>query len=355
MALSSFYAGRNIMNIKEKKSYWRKPEGVVGIILISVLGIAFLTVLWFLLSLAIAGNVLAVTALLAIMGITVLCFLDNPMRTFIKIAFHRISKWCASWFIDVDPMKVLHRHVAEMEFNLKQLKRQITALKGQTHKLTEQVMNNKKQIDLRLQEAAQAKEINEEASIIINTRRAARLRNSNDKLSGLLDRMINLNKVLERMKGHSIIMITDIKDTIDIKEKERNAIVEGNGAMKSALLILSGGNDQKEEFDSALELVADDIAIKLSEMEDFMAMSAQFMRKIDLNNNVSEIEGLEMLEKFEKENAAYIRKLERTDNPISMDSSSGEIERTAHRSRNVNTIENQYDTLFNFDNKKTDG
>src|SRR5699024_9427863 len=118
-------------------------------------------------------------------------------------------------------------------------------------------------------EAAQAKEINEEASIIINTRRAARLRNSNDKLSGLLDRMINLNTVLERMKGHSIIMITDIKDTIDIKEKERNAIVEGNGAMKSALLILSGGNDQKEEFDSALELVADDIAIKLSEMEDF--------------------------------------------------------------------------------------
>ena len=54
-------------------------------------------------------------------------------------------------------------------------------------------------------------------------------------------------------------------------------------------------------FDEALEAVADDVSQKVGEMERFMEVSSSFMDSIDLQNGVFEQEGLEMLEKWEKE------------------------------------------------------
>jgi hypothetical protein len=53
-------------------------------------------------------------------------------------------------------------------------------------------------------------------------------------------------------------------------------------------------------FDQAMEVIADDVANKVGEMERFMEMSSNFMNSIDLQNGVFEEQGLKMLEDYEK-------------------------------------------------------
>lgn len=64
--------------------------------------------------------------------------------------------------------------------------------------------------------------------------------------------------------------------------------------------IIKGDADKRAMFDQAMEVIADDVANKVGEMERFMEMSSNFMNSIDLQNGVFEEQGLKMLEDYEK-------------------------------------------------------
>jgi hypothetical protein len=76
--------------------------------------------------------------------------------------------------------------------------------------------------------------------------------------------------------------------------------------MKSAMNIIAGNSDKREMFDQALEAIADDVSSKIGEMERFMEMSTNFMQSIDLQNGVFEEEGMQLLEKWEKEGVSLL-------------------------------------------------
>jgi hypothetical protein len=59
-------------------------------------------------------------------------------------------------------------------------------------------------------------------------------------------------------------------------------------------------------YDMALEAMAEDVGQKVGEMERFMDMSKNFMESIDLQNGVFEEEGMQMLERWEKEGVSFL-------------------------------------------------
>lgn len=340
------------------KSFWERPEGLTGKVILGTSILVILGFLFWLVPAALGGNVIALTTLIVVLGMALFFFLDRKMRIITSMSFQRLSRWITSWFIDVDPMKVIQKQINEMEVNLKQMKRQMAKLRVQNHKLKEQILHNKKKIKDHLEKASKAKKTKEESLIIINTRRAARLRESNDKLSNLLNRMTSINVVLKKMEGSSIILLTDVKDQIEIKGKEREAILAGNSAMKSAMTILSGESNQKEQFDEALEEVAQDMTRKVGEMEKFVVISQSFMRSIDLKNGVFEEDGLNMLKKFEQGNAAYFQEnIENLKNEIGKIGDGArqdelDLSESAEKMKNERNL---YNTLFDLDNEKSDG
>jgi len=76
--------------------------------------------------------------------------------------------------------------------------------------------------------------------------------------------------------------------------------------MKSAMNIISGNSDKRAMFDQAMEVIADDVANKVGEMEQFMELSANFMDSVDLQNGIFEEQGLKMLEEYEKKSTLLL-------------------------------------------------
>jgi len=168
------------------------------------------------------------------------------------------------------------------------------------------IINNQKEIDDHLSQANQAKRINEEAQMILRSRKAGRLQESNVRLDELYKKMEILDRVLNKMYQNSAILAEDIEDQVTVKETERKALLAGHSAMKSAMNVIKGDSDKKAMFDAALEAIADDVGNKVGEMEQFMSMSENFMQSIDLQNGVFEEQGLKMLEKWEKEGISIL-------------------------------------------------
>ena len=215
-------------------------------------------------------------------------------------------RWITGLFVEINPMAILKAYVSDLKSNLKKMRKQIGKMRVQMHKLKEMMVNNQKNINSNMELASQAKKSNENAQVILKTRKAGRLRESNMKLSDLYKRMEVLYRVLNKMYENSAILTEDITDQIELKEQEHKAMMAGHSAMKSAMSIIKGDTDKRAMFDQALEAIADDVSGKVGEMERFMEMSEGFMASIDLQNGIFEDKGLEMLEKWERESTSLL-------------------------------------------------
>ncbi len=286
----------------KQKSFWKRPEGVTGAIFLGgiTIGLGVLVIAALPALAELARNTATLAVMLLALGAIVYMFLDPRARTLIWYSYKSLMRWITSLFVELDPIAILKNYIDELKNNLHNMRRQIGKLRGQMHILQEVIHNNKKSIENNLELASKAREHERTKEIILKTRRAGRLRDSNLRLEDLYRKMEMMYRVLTKMYENSQILMEDLQDQVMIKEQEQKAIHASNSAMKSAMSILKGDPDQRAMFDAAMEAMKEDVAEKVSEMEQFMELSANVMDRIDLQNGIFEEEGLKMLEKWEK-------------------------------------------------------
>lgn len=331
------------------KTFWQRPEGVTGLIFLAALVVgggvlltSFLPAL-----VALAQNTVYLVLMLMALAALIYVALDPKMRALVGFGYKSVMRWITGLFVRIDPIGILKGYVEHLQDNLRNMNKQMNKLRGQMHQLKEIIVNNKKEIESNLQLASQAKNSNNQAQMVLKSRRAGRLQESNMRLDELYNKMEVLYRVLKRMYENSEVLMEDIKDQVELKEQERKAIHASNSAMRSAMSVIKGDKDKRAMFDEALEAVADDVSQKVGEMERFMEVSSSFMNSIDLQNGVFEAEGLEMLEKWEKESFSkllgdekrtLIDKANNDSEVLDLNEPIKVPERVGHR--------NQYDSFF---------
>ncbi|GJM31998.1 MAG: hypothetical protein DHS20C18_09990 [Saprospiraceae bacterium] len=328
-----------------KKSFWKRPEGVTGMIFLIALvaGGGFLLVKFMPVLLALAQNVLYLSLMLVALGAIIYMVLDPKMRNLVWYMYKSVMRSVTGMFVQIDPVGILKSYLEDLQDNLTSMRKQIGAIRGQMRKLQTLMESNDKEIGDQMKLAAAAKAKGVDNQVILATRKAARLRDSNVKYNALFQKMQVLYRILTKMHSNSEILLEDTKDQVKLKETERKAIRASHSAMKSAMSVISGDPDKRAMFDMAMEAITDDVANKVGEMERFMEMSSNFMQSVDLQNGIFEEEGMQMLEKWEKESTLLLM----GDNTSSsedfdLDSPTSLPE----ASPNKRSGDNQYDNLF---------
>jgi len=290
------------------KPFWKRPEGVTGAIFLAAIvaggGLLLYTFLPTLLLLA--KNVLYLSLMLVAIGAILYMVLDPKMRNLVWYGYKSIMRWITGVFVNIDPIGILKSYVEDLQDNLVKMRKQIGLLRGQMRQLQGLMETNSKEIEQNLKLAAAAKEGGKEQQLVLSSRKAARLQESNEKYRVLVNRMEILYRILVKMHDNSEILLQDTKDQVELKEEERKAIRASHSAMKSAMSVMSGDPDKRAMFDMAMEAIAEDVAGKVGEMERFMEMSSGFMNSVDLQNGVFEEQGLQMLEEWEKKSTLML-------------------------------------------------
>lgn len=297
------------------KSFWQRPEGVTGtIFLIGILaGAGYLLYKFLPILISITSNILYLSFLLIILAALIYMIIDPRMRNLIGYMYKSIMRWITGIFVNIDPIGILKSYVESLEDNLTKMSAQIGNLRGQMRKLKTTMEDNEKEIDNELKLAQAAKKQDNEKQLVLSTRQAARLKESNEKYTSLYSKMDILHKILSKMYENSEILLEDTRDQVKVKEEERKAIITSHSAMSSAMKVISGDKDKKAIFDMAVEAIADDVANKVGEMEHFMDMSSKFMDSVDLQNGVFEEEGMKMLEQWEQQSQLLLMPVKSSD------------------------------------------
>ena len=290
------------------KSFWRRPEGATGtvflIAILAALGFVVVTNLGAIITLM--SNVLYLALMILVLGAIIYMVLDPKMRALFGYMYKSVMRWITSVFVTIDPIGILKNYVDDLEGNLRKMSTQIGNIRGQMRKLKTLMEDNTSEMENSLKLAQKAKEQGMQNQMVLSSRKAARLKDTNEKYHTLYSKMEILSRVLTRMYQNSEILLEDTKDQVKHKEEERKAIRASHSAMKSAISVISGDADKRALFDMALEEIADDVAQKVGEMEHFMEMSSNFMNSVDLQNGVFEEEGLRMLDEWEKKSTLML-------------------------------------------------
>jgi len=290
------------------KSFWSRPEGTTGaIFLAGIVGglgyLIFSNIDWIL---GLLSGTLSMVLTLLVLGAIIYMVLDPKMRTLVSYMYKSVMRWITGIFVTIDPVGILKNYIDDLKDNLKKMSSQIGSLKGQMRKLKNIVAENNGEIEKNMAIARKAKQMGDQKSMMLSSRKAARLKESNGKYSALHKKMSVLYKVLSKMYTNSEILLEDTVDQVKVKEQERKAIRASHSAMSSAMSIIKGDSDKRAMFDQAMEVIADDVSNKVGEMERFMEMSSDFMNSVDLQNGVFEEQGLKMLEEYEKKSTLLL-------------------------------------------------
>src|SRR4030042_2651308 len=122
------------------KSFWKKPEGVTGIIFAILLAIGGGFLLTWLLPLIQT----TLHAILLLVGIGALTYvlLDSRFRNLIFFMYKSIMRFITKLFVEIDPIGILETYVEDLQNNITKMNQQIGNLRGQMRKLKEVIDKN---------------------------------------------------------------------------------------------------------------------------------------------------------------------------------------------------------------------
>jgi len=337
------------VNAQNLKSFWQKPEGKVGAVIAALLAVggvyAFAKALPFLLILA--QNTLHLLLLLGVIGGIAVLVMDPKFRTAVSYLYKTIIRKMTGMIIELDPISILKTYLRQLYDNLQNMNEQIGLLKGQMRKLQSIIEANEKEIKDNLDLAARAQKGGQKNVMVLKTRKAGRMSDSNVTYKKLYTKMEVIYRVLSKMYENCGILYEDTEDQIKQKEVEWNVIRQSHKAIKSAMSVVNGNADQRAIFEQALEFMATDLSNKIGEMERFMDVSKNFMEGIDLQNGVFEEKGLKMLEEWEKNADSFILGDDKSNliNKANDDKEVINLDTEAQAGSYTDHI-NQYNTLF---------
>ena len=107
----------------KSKSFWSRPEGIVGGV---VLGGALLAGGW-LISTSIAAllafftTTIGIVVGLSILGLVIFMALDSKTRALVGFMYKSLMRWITGIFIKIDPISILKSYVDDLKSNLKKM------------------------------------------------------------------------------------------------------------------------------------------------------------------------------------------------------------------------------------------
>lgn len=285
------------------KTFFERPEGKTGMffILAGLLagGWGLFLALPFIITLL--TNTLHAMILAGVIAFLVFLVSDKRIRALASYAFKSSMRFLTGLIVEIDPIGILRGYAEDLHKRLDDMTRSMANLEGQKRKLKALIEKNEADRIHSLQVAKLAHDRpDQKAAFVLQSRQAGRLQKSNLTLQALYNKMEALSKAMKKMREVSEFTIQDIEGEIEVKAQERAAIQAGYGAFTAARRILQGDADQRAIFDQAMEHLADDYAMKIGEIEQFMDMSEGFIKSVDLENGVYEQDALSQFEQWEQ-------------------------------------------------------
>jgi phage shock protein A len=288
--------------MENTKSFWKKPEGPVGGVLMAAIAIAggyfFYQALPTLLKMA--QDTLKLGFMVGIIAVVAWAVTNERIRTTVWYLFKSLARLITSAAIELDPIAIMKSYIEDLKDKQKKIMKGLTELIQQEQSL----ILKKDEEDARARDwenkAKMAQRNGDDVRAKAFATNMAKSMEYSKKLGTLIAKIGFIKKVLSKISDSTSIYIETTTNEVRIREDEYNTYKKSNSIMKTAFSIISGDGTKKEIFDEAWEVSIEQMGASIGEIESMIQASNSFISSIDYQNATWQEDGLAVLEKIEK-------------------------------------------------------
>ena len=290
------------------KSFWKKPEGLVGMVLtaavVAGIGVGLFYLLPFVMVLL--ENIIYTCLLFGAAAFLVMIMCTKRFWTLGGAFIKYLSNALTGAFIPVGYIAILTSYVEKLQKRKEELDEQKGALRGSMVKLQQQINENKGIIDKGLNIVQAARTKGAEMVAVQNARAVDRKQKSNVTYADMYAHAEQLYKVITKYSEASQFYIDDISDEVHEMIQQKQIMDQASGAMSLAKRILSATGDDTALYNETREFMKDDYAKKLGQIEDFMDESKPILQQLDIMNEGAEAGVFAQLDAMSKQADALV-------------------------------------------------
>ncbi len=297
-----------------QKSFWQRPEGKVGAIVLAGIGIGAALMFWGAIlpwMIMMVSSTLTLIYLCAILAAILFVLTNKTIHARVGLIFRLTMRYLTGLIINIDPIGILKDHILQMKKKKEELDAQIGQVSGQLQRLKSIIAKNATEADKNFRMAEQARKMSAEATdplekmhmdaqVSLNSKHAGRLGEANVGYQGLLNKLTTVYTLLSKWAINIDYFIEDTEDQVRQAEVTKATVDSGYGALKSAMAIIKGNADENDIYDTTMQRLAEDADRKLGEIDDFQRVAQNFMDGMDVENGAAQQQALDQLNQYEK-------------------------------------------------------
>jgi hypothetical protein len=293
---------------KPRRTFWQRPEGKVGMGIMTAIGVAlaygFVKLLPTLIQ--IAENTLYLAGLVGALAL-VYCMVfvwDRP-RTLFFYALQMISRWVTSNFVELDPVSILKSFVRQMKQRREIIQDRLGRIVGVKRMVEAKVAKSEKERQQALRLAAAAKSTADEDGLNAHAEIAARRTRDIEEYQSMLAQVASIEALLKRVLRRADYHIQTAEDEAN-QLADKHTITGAVASATAAAHGIFGDSDLADVRDMAAERIRDDYEKRLGELQSLIDLT-DFDNAVDLNQMAFRSEGLAQLAEAERKVTAAER------------------------------------------------
>ena len=270
-----------------QKSFWKRPEGKVGALVLPLLlgGVGltiWVVILPFVLS--VIANTLIVIPMIALLVALFFMAINPNVHAAVEFLFKRGMYNMTNAIYKIDPIGVLRVAVANMRqrvLDMGELKQQL-----QKHiRLLVQTMRNNEMESQRSTQRAGSDGTNKYDKFV-EERQAARLQNSNLDYKAALTQLQGIDRCLDTYIKVTTALATDSDNEANVRERDRNNLLRSHKILRQAARTLQGHEEAMLMFNQGVQIIVDERLTLLSEVDSFAQLITDTVGGIDIQAGI---------------------------------------------------------------------
>jgi hypothetical protein len=319
------------------RSYWDKPEGTTGKIVIGAGAIATgVAIFWgwgiivpfFVAALANTVELVGLLIVLTILGSPVY---SSKVRLIIKNVFQLTTRWITGFFIEMDPIGMLRNNVDTLRKQAQVFDTAVGQLAGSRQRLQSDIDNNNKEIrhDKSLVDAVDAQIADARSKMLTisdpGKKQDAQLeierlllsrqgflqaatisKGTIDTEQAVLTQTDNMYAKLSRLRSLAKFKVDSLSLQADMLEKRRSAILASQKALGAAKMIIKGDPGSLAIVDQTIDYLNNEADDTIGQMNDFNDWSQKYLTDQDIQNGADAGDAEKMFAEMEKKLSAPV-------------------------------------------------
>ena len=264
------------------KSFWKRPEGPFGMVVLAVLVLAGAYGLYIILPFLITllTNVIYASVLAVVVFLIGWLIFNPTFRTAVKNLFQNIVRFFASWVVETDPIGILRNNLDDMKKEKYNLDQTVQRFSGSEEKLKRSISSKNDEINSLGFKAQKAEQLANAAKDGMEKERLMLEKQTFLEKAGMLMQGVKqlgalegeTSKMLNTFQHWSQIADSKIQRTenkVSFLAEQRKMILDAKATLGVGQRLLRGNPEQLKMVDMALDYLEEDTARTLGEIREF--------------------------------------------------------------------------------------